>query len=94
LWFLFQSCRLAKSRFTDKTLNHITYIDKELWDSPDDALKQKILNDAKKNKAKIKQIKANKIKRSVVDRIIDILFPQEMTLTLIVLNLLWYYEPI
>ena len=29
----------------------------------------------KKNKAKIKQIKANKIKRSVVDRIIDIIFP-------------------
>jgi hypothetical protein len=25
-------------RFTDKTLNHIVYIDKELWDSPDDAL--------------------------------------------------------
>jgi hypothetical protein len=24
-------------RFTDKTLNHIVYIDKELWDSPDDA---------------------------------------------------------
>jgi hypothetical protein len=39
-------------------------------------------------KTKIKQIKANNIKRSVVDRIIDILFPQEMTLTLIVLNLL------
>jgi hypothetical protein len=29
-------------RFTDKILNHIVYIDKELWDSPDDALKQKI----------------------------------------------------
>jgi hypothetical protein len=40
-------------RFTDKTLNHITYIDKELWDSPDDALKQKILNDAKKNNNKV-----------------------------------------
>jgi hypothetical protein len=31
----------------------ITYIDKELWDSPDDALKQKILNDAKKNNNKV-----------------------------------------
>ncbi|VVH50590.1 hypothetical protein BPUTSESOX_1116, partial [uncultured Gammaproteobacteria bacterium] len=29
-------------RFTDKTLNHITYIDKKLWDSPDGVLKQKI----------------------------------------------------
>jgi filamentous hemagglutinin family protein len=28
-------------RFTDKTLNHIVYIDKKLWDSPDDAFKQK-----------------------------------------------------
>jgi hypothetical protein len=37
-------------RFTDKTLNHITYMDKELWGPPDDTLKQKILNDAKKNK--------------------------------------------
>jgi hypothetical protein len=27
-------------RFTDKTLNHITYIDKKLWDSPDGVLKQ------------------------------------------------------
>jgi hypothetical protein len=33
-------------RFTDKTLNHIVYIDKKLWDSPDDAFKQKILSDA------------------------------------------------
>ncbi|VVH61647.1 hypothetical protein BSPWISOX_2730, partial [uncultured Gammaproteobacteria bacterium] len=40
-------------RFTDKTLNHIVYIDKELWDSPDDALKQKILSDAEKNKNKV-----------------------------------------
>jgi hypothetical protein len=40
-------------RFTDKTLNHITYIDKELWGPPDDTLKQKILNDAKKNNNKV-----------------------------------------
>jgi hypothetical protein len=37
-------------RFTDKTLNHIVYIDKELWGSPNGALKQKILSDAKNNK--------------------------------------------
>jgi hypothetical protein len=40
-------------RFTDKTLNHIVYIDKKLWDSPDDAFKQKILSDAEKNKNKV-----------------------------------------
>jgi hypothetical protein len=40
-------------RFTDKILNHIVYIDKEIWGSPDDTLKQKILNDAKKNNNKV-----------------------------------------
>jgi hypothetical protein len=43
---------MLHKRFTDKTLNHITYSDKELWDSPNDALKQKILSDAEKNKNK------------------------------------------
>jgi hypothetical protein len=38
-------------RFTDKTLNHIVYIDKELWGSPNGALKQKILSDAKNNES-------------------------------------------
>jgi hypothetical protein len=40
---------LANNIFFDKTLNHIVYIDKKLWDSPDDAFKQKILSDAEKN---------------------------------------------
>ncbi|CAC9592032.1 hypothetical protein, partial [uncultured Gammaproteobacteria bacterium] len=40
-------------RFTDKTLNHITYIDKKLWDSPDGVLKQKILNDVKGKNNKV-----------------------------------------
>jgi hypothetical protein len=44
----FQSCCLAKSRYY-----HIVYIDKEIWGSPDDTLKQKILNDAKKNNNKV-----------------------------------------
>ncbi|CAB5507190.1 hypothetical protein AZO1586R_2278, partial [Bathymodiolus azoricus thioautotrophic gill symbiont] len=40
-------------RFTDKTLNHITYIDKKLWDSPDGVLKQKILNDVEGKNNKV-----------------------------------------
>jgi hypothetical protein len=28
--------------FTDKTLDHIVYIDKQLWDAPDKTLKQKL----------------------------------------------------
>jgi hypothetical protein len=36
-------------RFTDKTLNHITYIDKQLWESSDNKLKQQILSDAQEN---------------------------------------------
>jgi filamentous hemagglutinin family protein len=40
-------------RFTDKTFNHIIYVDKQLWGSPDDALKHKILSDAEKNNNKV-----------------------------------------
>jgi hypothetical protein len=40
-------------RFTDKTFNHIIYVDKQLWGSPDDALKHKILSDAEKKNNKV-----------------------------------------
>ncbi|CAB5497277.1 hypothetical protein THERMOT_665, partial [Bathymodiolus thermophilus thioautotrophic gill symbiont] len=40
-------------RFTSKTLNHIIYVDKQLWESPDDALKQQMLSDAQKDKNKV-----------------------------------------
>jgi hypothetical protein len=39
--------------FTDKTLDHIVYIDKQLWDAPDKTLKQKILSDAKEKNNKV-----------------------------------------
>ncbi|MBA5249218.1 MAG: hypothetical protein FE834_06775, partial [Gammaproteobacteria bacterium] len=39
-------------RFIDKTTNHITYIDKQLWES-NDALKQQMLSDAQKDKNKV-----------------------------------------
>jgi hypothetical protein len=40
-------------RFTDKALNHIAYIDKELWKSYSDTQKQQILSDTRKNNNKI-----------------------------------------
>jgi hypothetical protein len=43
---------VIESQFCVLTLP-ITYIDKELWGPPDDTLKQKILNDAKKNNNKV-----------------------------------------
>ncbi|CAB5496063.1 C80 family cysteine peptidase, partial [Bathymodiolus thermophilus thioautotrophic gill symbiont] len=40
-------------RFTDKTRNHLTYVDKQLWESPDGALKQQMLSDAQKDENKV-----------------------------------------
>ncbi|CAB5493969.1 hypothetical protein THERMOS_25, partial [Bathymodiolus thermophilus thioautotrophic gill symbiont] len=40
-------------RFTDKKLKHITYVDKQLWKSPDNALKQQMLSDAQENKNRV-----------------------------------------
>ncbi|MBA5249079.1 MAG: hypothetical protein FE834_06040, partial [Gammaproteobacteria bacterium] len=52
-------------RFTDKTKNHITYVDKELWES-NDTLKQQMLSDAQEDKNKVIIIRDFAMKRNFI----------------------------